>query len=111
VTDAALFNVILNNLLENAIKYSPPADKIYVDAVTSDNASKLCLVVKNRVGKAGVPDKAQVFKKYYRSELAHATTGSGLGLYIVQSLILLLGGKVEYRHEGDLVSFYVWFPI
>jgi signal transduction histidine kinase len=108
-TDEILFKVILSNLLENAIKYAAPDTRVDVQVIKqSDHA---LVRVLNVIGKAGVPDAQQVFTKYYRSELAHAKTGSGLGLYIVKSLTELLGGKVTYRAEDDLVIFEICLPL
>lgn len=110
-TDSALFGIILSNLLENALKYSPSGDRVDLNIIVYDGTSQLCLTVKNRIGKAGAPDKEKVFKKYYRSELAHAITGSGLGLFIVQALTQLLDGQADYQYEGEQVTFSVTLPL
>jgi signal transduction histidine kinase len=69
-TDGALFRIILNNLLENALKYSPPGDPVVLQVKAPDSSPQLLLKLMNRVGHAGAPDKARVFEKYYRSDLA-----------------------------------------
>lgn len=109
-TDGALFCIILHNLLENALKYSPPGDKVQLHAKVLENPARLSLVVTNRIGNAGAPDRQRVFDKYYRSERALSTTGSGLGLYIVQALTQLFGGQVDYHHEGETVAFSMILP-
>ena len=108
-TDEALFKVTLNNLLENAIKYAAPDTPVGVQVLKQ--ADHACVRVRNAIGKAGVPDPQQVFTKYYRSELAYAKTGSGLGLYIVKSLTELLGGTVAYRVDEDFVVFEICLPL
>ena len=107
-SDPQLVRVILSNLLENALKYSPPTSPV-VMTVTGD-VSKVCIEVENTVGSAGFPDPQQVFNKYYRSALAHQRTGSGLGLYLVQSLVKLLGGTVHYQPKTEGISFMVDMP-
>lgn len=110
-TDGALFRIILNNLLENALKYSPPGDPVVLQVKAPDSSPQLLLKLMNRVGHAGAPDKARVFEKYYRSDLAQATTGSGLGLYIVRALTQLLGGQVDFAHEDETVTFNITLPL
>ena len=111
VTDAALFNVIVNNLIENALKYAPSTEWVYVDVQRLNTNHMLAITVRNKAGKAGAPDAAKVFDKYYRSEQAYATTGAGLGLYIVKSLTALLGGTVTYRFKDGFVNFEICLPL
>ena len=110
-TDGALFRIILNNLLENALKYSPPGDPVVLQVMAPDSSPQMLLKVMNRVGHSGAPDKARVFEKYYRSDLAQTTTGSGLGLYIVRALTQLLGGQVDFAHEDETVIFSITLPL
>ena len=110
-TDGALFKIILNNLLENALKYSPPGDPVVLQVMAPDSSPQMLLKVMNRVGHSGAPDKARVFEKYYRSDLAQTTTGSGLGLYIVRALTQLLGGQVDFAHEDETVIFSITLPL
>lgn len=107
-SDPQLVRVILSNLLENALKYSPLASPVRI-ALTGD-VSHVSIEVENSVGSAGFPDSQQVFSKYYRSALAHQRTGSGLGLYLVQSLVKLLGGTVRYEPKIENICFIVDLP-
>jgi len=107
-SDPQLIRVILSNLLENALKYSPQDSPVEI-TLTGD-LSKVCIEVENAVGSAGFPNADQVFNKYYRSELAHQRTGSGLGLYLVQSLVKLLGGTVHYEPKTESVRFTIDMP-
>ncbi len=107
-SDLQLVRVIISNLLENALKYSPQDSPVEI-AVT-EHAGKISIAVENKVGMTGFPDPEQVFNKYYRSALAHQKTGSGLGLYLVKSLVTLLGGSVQYTHANDSVRFIAYIP-
>ncbi|MFY9136240.1 ATP-binding protein [Zwartia sp.] len=107
-SDPQLVRVILSNLLENALKYSPPASPVMM-TLTGD-LTKVRIEVENTVGSAGFPDPQQVFSKYYRSALAHQRTGSGLGLYLVQSLVKLLGGSVSYEAKAQGARFMLDIP-
>jgi len=108
-SDPQLVRVILSNLLENALKYSPKDSEVTI--TLSGDASQVSIEVENAVGSAGLPDAEHVFNKYYRAALAHQRTGSGLGLYLVQSLVNMLGGTVHYQPKSERVRFKVCMPL
>ncbi len=107
-SDPQLVRVILSNLLENALKYSPKDSEVTI--TLSGDVSQVSIEVENAVGSAGLPDAEHVFNKYYRAALAHQRTGSGLGLYLVQSLVKMLGGTVHYEPKSERVRFTVYMP-
>jgi signal transduction histidine kinase len=107
-SDQEIVRVIVFNLLENALKYSPEDSAVNISLIDSSN--KVYFSVENQVGSAGFPSPDQVFEKYYRSALARQRTGSGLGLYLVKSLASLLGGHVEYAPSIGLICFKVEIP-
>jgi len=83
--DAEALRILLRNLLENAIKYTPEGGRVLVDAHMAEGAARL--VVED--SGPGIPeaDRERVFERFYRSEEATATTGgSGLGLSIVKTI-------------------------
>ena len=107
-SDQEIVRVIISNLLENALKYSPEDSPINITLINSPDM--VYFSVENQVGSAGLPSPDQVFEKYYRSPLARQRTGSGLGLYLVKSLISLLGGHVYYVPGEGLIRFNVEIP-
>jgi signal transduction histidine kinase len=107
-SDPQLVRVILSNLLENALKYSPNESAVKI--TLSGSIGQVCIEVENAVGNAGFPNPEQVFNKYYRSALAHQRTGSGLGLYLAKSLSSLLGGSIFYEPTATSVRFLARFP-
>ncbi len=107
-SDPQLVRVIVSNLLENALKYSPKHSEVTI--TLSGDVSQVSIEVENAVGSAGFPDAEHVFNKYYRAALAHQRTGSGLGLYLVQSLVKLLGGAANYERNRESISFKVYIP-
>ncbi len=113
VTDAQLLSVILANLIDNALKYSPTDTPVNIGAEPAAQAGQdgLSIVVANRSGAAGMPDPQQVFNRYYRSPGAHGRTGSGLGLHIAEGFARMLGGKLSYLPEADAVKFALWIPL
>jgi signal transduction histidine kinase len=110
--DEQLVGVALNNLIENALKYSPEHSMIDVAAETAERSDTpgVLIGVENLPGRAGLPDPARVFEKFYRSPYARSKSGSGLGLYIVQGIATLLGGTAAYQPIEGKVRLTVWLP-
>ena len=111
-SDLQLLCIILGNLFNNALKYSPPgtAVNIHANALTQAGRPGIEVSVKNLPGSAGLPDPTRLFEKYYRSQGAQRQTGSGLGLYLVLSFATLLGGHVRYEVVQGQASFTLWIP-
>jgi two-component system, sensor histidine kinase LadS len=107
-SDPVLLGVVFGNLLDNALKYSPPAST--VTATLDQGTEGISVTVTNHTGAFGAPDPRLAFGKYYRNQLAKAQIGSGLGLYIVRGLLDLLGGTITYEPTDGLVRFRVRFP-
>ena len=105
--------LILSNLLDNALRYSPPTSTVVVTAQerTREGRKEICIAVENERGSAGAPDSSQVFQKYYRAPGAHHESGLGLGLYLARITAQRLGGDLRYA-EGDApIRFELWLPV
>lgn len=103
---------VLNNLIENAIKYSGEEKSI---AIEIKSTAKSVILKVNDKG-LGIPRKhlKNIFKKFYRVEdsLNAKTKGHGLGLSIVQNLVELNGGEIRVSSElGKGTTFTIRFPI
>jgi two-component system, sensor histidine kinase LadS len=111
--DEFLWRMIYNNLIDNALNYSPPGSPIQVHLSHPQRAgqSVFALNVINKISALGAPDAAQVFQKYYRSPNASKLSGSGLGLHLVKNFAQLCGGDVVYEQSASGVEFTVWLPI
>lgn len=109
-TDMHLFKVVLRNLLDNALKYSPSDAAVHVSRGPADARGGWSLSVRNPVGRAGWPDPERLFEKYYRSPKASYRSGTGLGLYLVQGLVKLLGGRLHYAPVEGQVCFTLMMP-
>jgi PAS domain S-box-containing protein len=110
--DAAEMNLVLNNLLENASKYSHPDSEIHVSMRRS--GGKLEIIVKDFGVGIGAHDKQRIFDKFTRidNELSDTVAGTGLGLYWVKRIILLHGGTITVHSEpGEGSSFIVRLPL
>ncbi|HEY0416434.1 MAG TPA: ATP-binding protein [Gaiellaceae bacterium] len=96
---------VMSNLVENALKYSPPDAPVTVSL--SAPPSRLRIAVADRGPGIADADRDHVFEKFYRadSQLTRGVRGTGLGLYIVRELVTRIGGRVwaEPRDGGGAV--------
>ncbi len=92
--DTTVLRLMVKNLLDNALKYSPPDSPVQLSIGT--DATYWWIRVENEAGQTGLPDTEHLFQKYYRAEKAHAHTGIGLGLYWVRGVARQTGGDVTY---------------
>lgn len=107
-TDEDWLKVILSNLLDNALKYSPKDSTIHLNLTRKE--THWCISVSNETTDTP-PDPEEIFNKYYRSPSARMQTGSGLGLYIVKRLALQLNARIEYIPTANKVTFQLCLTI
>ena len=114
LVDAQMLSIVLSNVLENAYKYSDAETPILLALAphaSDDGRPGWRWTFENTVGEAGLPEASKVFDKYYRSASAQRQSGSGLGLFLVKSLLELMHGTVIYTPLVDRVRFEVWVPM
>ncbi|HVZ25675.1 MAG TPA: HAMP domain-containing sensor histidine kinase, partial [Sediminibacterium sp.] len=94
VGDPLQLQMLINNLLENAIKYSP-ADAA-VKLCLSSNHQQIRLAVHDEGEGIPDPEKKRVFEKFYRSgnENTRRSKGTGLGLYLCKRIVKNHGGQI-----------------
>jgi two-component system cell cycle sensor histidine kinase PleC len=97
--DAMYIRMVVENLLDNASKYSAHGSTISL-ALESDPQRVFIRVTDSGVG-IGKKDISKLFKKFSRikNELSDSITGSGLGLYWAQQIAELHGGKITVRSK------------
>lgn len=112
-SDKTFFNIIISNLIENAVKYSPAKTiiTISIDNLRLDEKNYWRFSITNQVGKAGQPDKEMLFDKFYRNPKARKISGSGLGLFLVKSLTNTLNGQINYIPINKTVKFELCLPL
>lgn len=109
--DPKLLTIILQNLMSNAIRYSRPNGTIRVEFDYRDGVYSIT-VEDNGIG---IPKAAhaKIFDKLFRADNARLieAEGSGLGLYLVKSIVDQIGGKITFTSDEEKGStFTVIFP-
>ena len=101
---------VVQNLVDNAIKYSEAKGKIEI--ILKQERNKFCFRIKDNG--VGIPKKQQkqIFTKFFRSEnvLKRQTEGTGLGLFIVKAIIQSSGGKIGFNSEENKGTTF-WFSL
>ena len=112
-TDQAKLQQVLYNFLSNAIKFSPPGERIDLSAEREDENS-VRISVTDR-GPGIPPEKHEViFEKFRQVDASHTRehSGTGLGLAISKELISLLGGTISVKSEvGAGSTFWIVLPL
>src|SRR5262249_35718864 len=112
-TDQAKLQQVLYNFLSNAIKFSPPGERIDLSADREgEEAIRISVVDRG----PGIPaDKHEViFEKFRQVDASHTRehSGTGLGLAISRELATLLGGTVGVKSEvGEGSTFWIVLPL
>ncbi len=110
--DADRLSQVFNNLLDNAVAYTPAGGAVEVTAApTSEGTLEIVVSDTGR----GIPpeDLPRVFERFYQADKARADRqGTGLGLSIVQEIVAAHGGRVTAASQPDLgTRFTVTLPI
>ena len=109
--DVNFLREILDNLIGNALKYTPEGGSIYVN-VRGDGDRVLINVTDTGIG-ISADDLSHIFQKFYRADNSDTRMigGSGLGLYLVKQRAEAMGGKVWAESAfGEGSTFYVSLP-
>lgn len=112
IFDADKMEIVFNNILDNAIKYTPVGGTIYVH-LEKKGGDVIFSVQDSGIGIAH-DDMERIFTKFFRSSQAylHHTDGSGLGLYVVKNIVDQHGGKVWFDSAENAGStFFVSLPL
>lgn len=106
--DRELLTEVLYNLLENAVKYTPDEGTISL-SLTKSNGSAV-LTVKNTCSSIKDADLPYIFDRYYRGYTEKK--GTGLGLYIVKSILALHGSDIKAESkEGAYLALSFSLPL
>ncbi len=100
---------VVNNLLDNAIKYSPRGGEIEVSIAEDDGHA--AITIRDHGPGIAPLDLPRVFERFYKGDASRAASGVGLGLAIVKHIVRIHGGAAEVASTpGDGAAFTVRFP-
>lgn len=110
LVEADMIRRVLSNLLENAVKFSPPGGKISISAQTVDSQIQICV---QDTG-PGIPpsDKERIFDKYTRLHAKEGPKGLGLGLAYCRLAVEGHGGRIWVESQpGEGARFCFTLPL
>lgn len=116
VWDAPRIELVLTNLIDNALKYSPGGEPVELRArVTGGPTPGVHLTVTDHGIGIAPEERERIFEHFYRSRHAveQQIKGSGIGLYLARAIVELHGGRIwadQARHGGSGTSLHVWLP-
>lgn len=103
-----LFQAIAN-LLDNAIKYTPPQGTIRISVLEDDSVIRIVIADNG----PGIPETARekVFQRFFRLDASRATPGSGLGLSLVAAVVKLHGMIISLEDNEPGLRVILEFPV
>lgn len=96
------------NLLDNAVKFTPPGHTIQVRISRKEHS--IAVDVINTGSQIPEESMAKIFNKFYQADESHAAQGNGVGLAIVKRIVQLHGGTIRVSSENDVTGFTVELP-
>ena len=109
VSDRELLEQVWQNLLRNAIKFTPEGGSIRVGLTTQEGAFRVQIADTG----IGIDESAQkhIFEKFFQADTSHHTEGSGLGLSLVKRIVDACGGEIAVESQlGKGSTFSVTLP-
>ncbi len=112
--DKDMIRVVIQNLVENAIKYSFPHGKIFISVKNIEKDKEVEISVRDNGIGISKENQQNIFNKFFRATNAikKESTGSGLGLFTTKNLVDLHKGKIWFESEyNNGTTFFVRLPI
>ena len=105
--DIMLLNIAINNLIDNAVKYSSKENSITVDVL--QDTPNIIIQVKDEGLGIDESEKKKIFEKFYRAgnEATKHAKGTGLGLYLTKKIITAHDGKIFIRDNTPKGSIFI----
>jgi signal transduction histidine kinase len=106
--DSEKIEIVIRNLISNAVKYGEPDSEIRVAIQADSDDSRV--TVTNLGPEIPTPDQAKLFDKFVRLDTSAGTKGAGLGLYNSKSIVAFWGGEMDVHSENGETSFSFTIP-
>ena len=97
ISSSSLVEMIINNLISNAVKFTDKGGKIFL-SLTNEKQFAIIKVQDTGCGISAEVGK-HIFDKFYQGDTSHATEGNGLGLALVKKVIDILGGEISVESK------------
>lgn len=106
--DEDLINQVIYNLVDNAVKFTPPGGTIEIEI--KPESERVLTRIKN-TGE-GIPSEeiGRIFERFYKTDKSrsHDVRGAGLGLYIVKSIVEMHGGQISVSSAVDEFTEFIF---
>lgn len=110
ITDESLLEIVWNNLLTNAIKFTKKGGLVKIELRKEDDQ----VIVKVSDSGCGMSEETcrRIFDRFYQGDTSHSEEGNGLGLALVKRVVDLIGGSIAVESEKDKgTTFTVELPL
>lgn len=108
--DEGSIELIIRNLLDNAIKYSRDGSSIFIGIREDDNGNKVLIDIVNTDSSIEYNKIGKIFDKYYRTNDAkESTVGAGIGLWLVKNIVEIYEAEVSVQSTHNTTGFILTF--
>jgi len=111
--DVRMIQRMISNLIDNAVKYSPPGGRIDIDLAgcSSENENIIVTVADTGIG-IPLQEQDKIFERFYRCDPSRSHAGTGLGLSLARTIARSHGGDITvFSRPGEGSTFTVTFPL
>ena len=109
ISDGSRMYRVMQNIMENALKYSLKGTRIYITEFTEKNTVKL--TIKNTASYEMDFTEEEILERFVRGDESRNTDGNGLGLSIAKEFTAVCGGTFNIKIDGDQFNVIISFPI
>ncbi|HEY2933637.1 MAG TPA: ATP-binding protein [Acidobacteriota bacterium] len=109
--DVELLRMLVRELLDNAVKYSPHGSPIRIEAKSVDNT--VVIKIRNSGDGLSEAERSKIFERFYRgAKTSQYVSGSGMGLAVAREILLAHGGDLWVKSSpGEGAEFFASVPL